>query len=427
VTEKATAIAAGGGYSCALTTAGGVKCWGNNSHGQLGNGATTNRLVPVAVSGLASGVTAIAVGDHSYALTTAGAVKCWGANNHGQLGDGTTTESHTPVDVSGLAGGVTAIAAGGAHTCALMSTGAVKCWGRNGNGELGDGSTTDRNTPVAATGLASGVTAISVGDLHTCALMSTGGVKCWGRNNFGQLGNGSTIDSAVPVDVSGLAGAVAAVAARGLHTCALTSAGGVKCWGANHAGQLGDGTTTESHTPVDVSGLAGGVTAIAGGGSYTCATTSAAAAKCWGDNGFGVLGDGTTTERHTPVDVFGLASGVSAVAAGEFHTCALTSAGGVKCWGDNTYGELGDGTTTQRHKPVAVVGFGGSLKCLVPNVIEKPLGKAKIILGRAHCRAGRVTRVASRKKKGIVVGVSPRPGKSLKNGAKISLKVSRGR
>ncbi len=329
---KAIAIAAGYGHTCALTSTGAVKCWGRNRSGQLGDGTTTNRHVPVAV------------------------------NNSGQLGDGTTTNRHVPVAVSGLASGVQAIAAGTYHTCALTSTGAVKCWGKNNSGQLGDGTTTDRHAPVDVVGLVSGVTAIAAGYFHTCALTSAGAAKCWGYNRYGQLGDGTTTDRHAAVDVPGLASDVTAITAGGGHSCALASTGAVRCWGSNYFGELGAGTTTRRLTSAAVSGLAGGVAAIAAGGeAHGCALTSAGAVKCWGFNGYGQLGDGTTTDRHVPVDVSGLAAGVQMIAAGGYgHTCALTSEGLVRCWGRNSSGQLGDGTTTERHMPDGVISFGGS-------------------------------------------------------------------
>jgi alpha-tubulin suppressor-like RCC1 family protein len=162
--RNVAAVSAGGWHSCALTTSGGVKCWGLNAHGQVGDGTRTSASLPRDVIGLTSGVAAIAAGgSHTCALTTAGAVKCWGRNAEGQLGDGTTTESLTPVDVVGLSSGVVAIAAGGYHTCALTAAGAVKCWGDNGYGAVGDGSYADRSAPVSVTGLNSGVAAIATG------------------------------------------------------------------------------------------------------------------------------------------------------------------------------------------------------------------------------------------------------------------------
>jgi alpha-tubulin suppressor-like RCC1 family protein len=334
--EAYTAIAVGGQHTCALTIGGGVKCWGNNTHSQLGDGTATSRTTPVDVIGLGSGVVAIAAGGwHTCALTAGGGVKCWGSNSHGQLGDGTATSRTTPVDVIGLGSGVVAIAAGSWHTCALTAGGGVKCWGSNFYGQLGDWTTTDRTTPVDVIGLGSRVVAIAatptatvVGGWHTCALTVGGGVKCWGWNMYGQLGDGTTTSRTTPVDVIGLGSGVVAIAAGGHHTCALTTGGGVKCWGWGSGGQLGDGTT-----PVDVIGLGSGVVAIAAGGWHTCALTAGGGVKCWGDNTHGQLGDGTTTSRRTPVDVIGLGSGVVAIAAGGNHTCALTTSGGVKCWG----------------------------------------------------------------------------------------------
>jgi alpha-tubulin suppressor-like RCC1 family protein len=356
--QSATALSAGDYHTCAVTGGSGVKCWGANDHGQLGDGTTTSRITPVNVSGLSSGVTALTAGwAHTCALTSGGGVKCWGLNNNGQLGNGTGTEHHTPVDVSGLSSGVTVLAAGYYHTCALTSGGGVKCWGNNYSGQVGDGTTTNRRTPVDVSGLSSGVTALAAGWWHTCALTGGGGVKCWGYNIYGQLGDGTGTERHTPVDVSGLNSGVTALAAGLYHTCALTSGGGVKCWGSNGYGQLGDGTTTGRLTPVDVSGLSSGVTALAAGAYHTCAVTSGGGVKCWGYNPWGQLGDGTTTLRTTPVDVSGLNSGVTALAAGWGHTCALTGGGGVKCWGWNIDGQLGDGTTTRRTTPVDVIGL----------------------------------------------------------------------
>ena len=356
VSGAATAISAGYGHTCALTRAGGVKCWGDNGYGQLGDGTTADHRSPVAVSGLVSGVRAIAAGEAlTCGITSAGGVKCWGDNGYGQLGDGSTADHRSPVAVSGLVS-VRAIAAGEALGCALTGAGGVKCWGYNRYGELGDGTTTDHHTPVAVSGLRSGVTAIAVGYLHACALMNTGGVKCWGYNRYGQLGDGTTIDRRMPVDVSGLAGGVTAITAGGAHSCALTNAGGVKCWGSNHFGELGDGTTTRRLTPTAVSGLASGAAAIAAGGeAHGCALMTAGGVKCWGYNGYGQLGDGTRADRRSAVDVSGLEGRVKAVAAGGYgHTCALTSVGEVKCWGRNSSGQLGDGTPTERRTPVEV-------------------------------------------------------------------------
>ena len=359
------AVSAGAYHTCALTTPGGVKCWGANSHGELGDGTTTNWITPVAVSGLASAVHALSGGVvHTCALTTFGGVKCWGSNYRGQLGDGTTNASYTPIVVSGLTSGVQAVSTGEIYTCALTTAGGVLCWGYNNRGQLGDGTTTDRSTPVAVSGLTSGVLAVSASRDHTCALTTDGGVMCWGSNYGGQLGDGTTNASYTPIVVSGLTSGVQAVSAGDGHTCALTTAGGVKCWGQNYAGQLGDGTKTDRSTPVAVSGLASGVQAVSAGGAHTCALTTAGGVVCWGYNNRGQLGDGTTTDSSTPVAVSGLASGAVAVDVGPYSTCALTTAGGVLCWGANSRGELGDGTTTDRSTPVAVSGLASGVQAV---------------------------------------------------------------
>ncbi len=384
--DVAQVVTSGLWRTCALTTAGGVKCWGDNAFGQLGDGTTTQRLMPVDVAGLGSGLTAVAAGYyHTCALTTAGGVKCWGLNNWGQLGDGTFTQRLTPVDVAGLSSGVIAIAAGSSHTCALTSAGGIKCWGRNSYGQLGDGTTTARLTPVDVSGLTSNVAAIDAGWGHTCALTTAGGAKCWGANLDGQLGDGSNgwKPNPTPVDVVGLSSGVAAITTAGDHTCALTTTGGAKCWGNNREGQLGDGTSTMRLTPVDVVGLGSGVAAIDAGGSHTCALTTIGGVKCWGGNYSGGIGDGTTADRLTPVDVIGMGNGILVIAAGlSGHTCAVAPAGGLKCWGSNEYGQLGDGTLPRRLTPVDVVGLTGGMAVIAAGDRH---GCARTNVGAVRC------------------------------------------
>jgi alpha-tubulin suppressor-like RCC1 family protein len=410
----ATAIEVSGSHSCALTRAGGAKCWGSNEYSQLGDGTTLDRSSPVDVSGLSSGLTAIAAGSlYSCARTSRGGVKCWGWNRRGELGDGTTIFRSTPVDVSGLGSGVTAIAVGDNNNCALTTSGAVKCWGGNPGGGLGDGTTTDRWTPVDVVGLSGSVTAISVGGVHGCALTSGGGVKCWGANYWGALGDGTTVDRWTPVDVVGLSSGVTAISAGGGHTCALMSSGGVKCWGRNESGQLGDGTITDRLAPVDVSGLSSGVTAIGAGSDDTCALTSGGGVKCWGLNSDGQLGNGQRgfDPATRPVDVVGLSSGVTAISVGSIHSCALTHTGGVACWGVNASGQLGDGTTTDRPTPVGVIGFGtpnATLTIVSRSLVATPGRIAAIRLrcgAQARCR-GTLTLTAS--VAGELVGSSAR-------------------
>jgi RHS repeat-associated protein/uncharacterized repeat protein (TIGR01451 family) len=349
-----TTVTAGKYHTCALTTGGAAMCWGKNSNGQLGDGTTTQRTPPANVNGLTSGVSAIAAGvSHTCALMTGG-VKCWGLNSTGQLGDNSTTQRTTPVDVSGLTSGVAAITTGDYHTCALTTSGGVKCWGDNSNGQLGDNSTTQRTAPVDVSGLTSGVAAISAGGNHTCALLTGGGVKCWGRNGQGQLGDNSTTQRTTPVDVSGLTSGVAVIWAGYRQTCAVTTGGGAKCWGQNTNGQLGDNSTTQRNAPVDVSGLTSGVAGIKTGGYQTCARLTSGAVKCWGLNDNGQLGDGTTTQHTTPVSVSGITSGAVSIATGYSHSCAMLTGNVLKCWGSNSDGQLGNGDVLYSTTPSVI-------------------------------------------------------------------------
>jgi alpha-tubulin suppressor-like RCC1 family protein len=352
-------VAAGGSHSCVLNGAGGVKCWGYNGSGALGDGGSLGGSTPVSVVGLSDVAAIAAGGGHTCALTGAGAVKCWGYNGSGQVGDGTLATRKTPVSVSGLSSGVVAITAGYRHSCALTGAGAVKCWGANYFGAIGDGTTTARLVPVAVSGLSSGVVAIAAGDYHTCALTDAGAVKCWGWNQYGQVGDGKRayrLARLTPLSVIRLSSGAVAIAAGYRHSCALKGGGAVLCWGANHSGQLGDGTNKHRPVAVNVSGLTRGVVAITAGHAHSCALTSAGAAMCWGSNFDGQLGDGTTTNRSTPVAVSGLSSGVVAIENGARHVCALTNAGAVECWGLPGDGQVGGGSWGPQVTPLLVSG-----------------------------------------------------------------------
>jgi alpha-tubulin suppressor-like RCC1 family protein len=345
-------VSAGFDHSCAVTSNGGVKCWGANDQGQLGNGTLVASAVPVSVSGLNRVVAVSAGAQNTCALRSTGALLCWGVRN------GTSAISTaTPVTVTGLGSGVAAVSAGGDHVCALTTAGGVKCWGTGVYGGLGNGGTTSSATPVDVSGLSSGVVAISSGARHTCALLAGGAVRCWGYNAYGQTGDGTTANSLIPVDVQGLPTGSTAVTAGGFHSCAITAQGGALCWGQGANGQLGDGSDANSFAPVAVSGLSTGVASLTGGTYHTCAVTTSGAASCWGSNIAGQVGDGTMMDAIVPVAVVGLGAGVSGVSGGRFHSCAATTSGTVRCWGSNTYGQLGNGTLVSSSVPVQVMGL----------------------------------------------------------------------
>ena len=323
------------------------------------SGATST---PFAVTLTFAAVTAS--GLHTCGLTiVTGAAYCWGANGSGQLGDGTMTNRSSPVLVQAPAGvSFAAVTGGDLHTCGLATglSAAAYCWGGNGSGQLGDGTMTSRSSPVLVQAPA-GVSfaAVTAGAAHTCGVTAAGTAYCWGDNGFGQLGDGTTTSQSSPVLVQAPPGVrFAAVTGGVADTCGVTAAGIAYCWGRNLEGQLGDGTTTNRLTPVLVQAPAGvSLAAVGAGDFHTCGVTATGAAYCWGANGSGQLGDGTnTTNRLTPVLVQAPA-GVSfaAVTAGAVHTCGVTAAGTAYCWGRNVEGQLGDGTTTDRLTPVRVV------------------------------------------------------------------------
>lgn len=302
------------------------------------------------MSSASSVAPALAAGlSHSLALTDTQAAWAWGANANAQLGDGSTTQRPTPVTISGLTT-ATSLSGGGAHSGALKDDQTVALWGANGSGQLGDGTTTQRSTPTTLTSPTS-VTAIATGSSHTLALKGDGTVVAWGQNSSGQLGDGTQTERTSPVSVSGLANVVA-IAAGGTHSLALKSDGTVVAWGNNTNAQLGDGTTTMRTAPVAVSSLSN-VAAIVAGGYHSLARKTDGTMVAWGANNSGQLGDGSFTQRATPVGVTGL-TGIVAASAGVVNSLALKSDGTVVAWGSNANGELGNGTTTLSTSPTAV-------------------------------------------------------------------------
>jgi len=349
----ALSVAAGTDHTCGVTPAGRAMCWGRNSVGQLGNGASADSTTPVGVSGLESGVVGIAVGErHSCALLASGEVMCWGLNDRGQLGVGSTGGPYgTPQLVAELPLEAVNITARYRHICAVMVDGTAMCWGGNECRELGGVASLTSSSPVQVVGLPSAVASITVGSYHTCAILEDSALWCWGCNGFGQLGRGFDGYPLPPLQPKNLANDTVSVVGGDRHTCAVSSDGAVRCWGRNEYGECGQpagGNILEPGAPV--AGLPLDVVGITAGYDFSCAWTASGRAICWGANYNGQLGDNKTASRHTPGFVYGLSSGVSAISAiAGRHACAIMQSGKVRCWGRNASGQIGDGSSGDPH------------------------------------------------------------------------------
>ncbi|WP_177428652.1 RCC1 domain-containing protein, partial [Candidatus Venteria ishoeyi] len=438
--DTVSIIAAGRGHTCALLTNGTMQCWGSNGAGQLGNGSHDAELTPTTVPGLSSITRLSAAQDYTCALLSSGGVKCWGANDVEQVGMGTgsITNQTTPVSVANLSS-VSELYSSYYHTCALLNTATAKCWGANWSGQLGNDSTQNSDSPVNVSNL-NNITELTAGGGHSCALLSDGTVKCWGDNQFGQLGDGSNAEHHVPVQINfgpppsgnipdmlspengsqlswghadfvwqaddfsvdawrlyvgtsqgsgnlfdsrelsaattsltvnnlpidsstlfvrlfnkqgnswehkdftyisaGRTALQGKLATGAFHTCTIQDEL-VKCWGQNDQGQLGDGTGQDNTVPTLVAALSGEVSHVVAGYGHSCALLASGPVKCWGDNAYGQLGNGSTQDSGIAVNVSGLSNNISALTAGHYHSCALDHYGNVKCWGRNDSGQLG--------------------------------------------------------------------------------------
>lgn len=411
-------VATGDNFSCTVRGTGVAVCWGDNASGQLAQPlSTTSNATPTPVS-LASKVTKlVAGGSHACALTSAGEVWCWGSNSWGQVGDGTPDARKTvPSLVATLGAPATDVVAGQNHTCALLVTAAVKCWGSNSAGQIGSADGLPHDTPVTVEGLdegatvespvsysitedsavVSGMVSVPVGEAtvkverstsagfgtvaesaalgtwgravvastssgHGCVVLPAGTVSCRGSNTDGQLGNRTVGDSVDPVNVA-WDGRAVDVSAGGRHTCAVESAGGVWCWGANDQGQLGDGATDNSATPVQVALDTGQrAVGVSAGSTSTCTLLDTGTVRCWGSNGSGELGNGSTSATRTIVTV-PLGDPAVEVSVGDQRACAVLVTGDAKCWG---VGIPGDGSTGGSSTPVFVALPSASVRQVV--------------------------------------------------------------
>ncbi|WP_437902907.1 hypothetical protein WME95_30690 [Sorangium sp. So ce327] len=350
-----THIAAGTDYTCAVLSDGSVWCWGRNTWGNLGDGTLQqDRPIPRPVTGL-SGAARVAASissgrAHTCAVLTDGAVACWGAGNSGQLGDGEATNSPSPVRAKELAG-ATQVAVGGTHTCAVTASHELYCWGEGSSGQLGYGDEVDRVEPTV---MLDGVDSVSAGLSHTCAgmteQMGERRMNCWGHNESGQLGLGNFNQQNTPQPVAGLT-SVALTAAGALHTCAAPAGGVASCWGKGEQFRLGTGLVNPEAIPRKIPDLVD-VTRISLGARHSGAVLAGGEVLLWGDNAKGQLGNGTQDPGLLP-ETIGLTDVVE-LALGDDHSCALKRTGEMLCWGDNRNGELGDGTVEPRLVPTRV-------------------------------------------------------------------------
>lgn len=357
-------------HVCAVMSDGTLKCWGGNYRGQLGNGRLDDQLMPAKVEGL-SQVKQVSARGNTCILNNDGTAMCFGANFYGELGNGTSGYSTYLPGYVGSLSNATQISTSHSHACALLDDGTVKCWGLNNFGQLGDGTIENKTTPVTVADLTN-VIQISAGNQYTCALIDDGTVRCWGYNANGQLGDASMSNSAVPVEVNGLSQAIQILTSN-FHTCALIADGTVKCWGRNSSGELGNGSLIDSNTAVLVNSLTQ-VTKIALGGSHSCALVSGGTVKCWGNNYMGQLGDSLVNMSTLPISINGINQAIQ-LASGAANNCILNNSNKIKCWGGNEYGQLGDGTSNSAIPPTSMnslnqviqVAVGSQHSCALKN------------------------------------------------------------
>jgi len=345
-------------HTCGLTRAGATFCWGSDAYGQLGNGPGGDNATAVLTKGDHTFATVSGGGRFTCGVVTGGAAYCWGSGSRGRLGNGSVAGSPIPVAVAGGLDFRT-LSAGFSHACALTDDGAAYCWGDNGTWQLGTVTLKLGLTPSHVVAHVSFST-IAVGDGFTCALAVQGETYCWGNNQAGQLGSPGALMSAEPLLVQGTP-AFTELGSGARHSCGVTADGAAYCWGDNRSGELGGGSTRPTPTPVPV---AGGLTfsTISTGLDFTCGVTIDDAVYCWGDDSGGQLGTAAALEAcdgrpcsSVPLPVSG-GLRFASVAAGDTHACGLTTASLAYCWGRNSSGQLGDGTTTDRPAPVRVLG-----------------------------------------------------------------------
>jgi alpha-tubulin suppressor-like RCC1 family protein len=367
-------LSAGVYSTCSINSNNRLYCWGSNSSTQLGQGSKAKFSYgtrPYPVKGLKAVPVGVSNGYSSAcSLLVTGSISCWGKNSSGALGaannGGFARSAQSAASL--IAPWLTPSneATGASHFCFRDNNSTVKCQGANNLGQLGNGTNANSSTATQVAGItavseATRATRVASGANHSCALMDNNNVKCWGVNNFRQLGTPTNAvpSSNIPVDVPGLPNNITQLASMADHSCGIHSGGAVSCWGANSYGQLGDGTVAPFKGAVDVAGLGADARQISAGVSHTCALIAGGGVKCWGSNEFGQLGNGNATTSSKPVSVIGLSRPASEVSAGGYHSCARLDNNEIYCWGRGTKGQLGNGGNSNSLNAVKVQPVGG--------------------------------------------------------------------
>lgn len=367
-------LSAGAYSTCSINSNKRLYCWGSNSSTQLGQGSNAKFSYgtrPYPVKGLAAQPVGVSTGYSSAcSLLVTGSISCWGKNSSGALGaknlGGFAKSAQSAASLIAPWATPSNEATGSGHVCYRDNNATVKCLGSNTLGQLGNGTTTNSSTPTQVAGItgaaaATRATRVVSGANHSCALLDNNNVKCWGVNNFRQLGTpaNAVAFATSPVDVPNLSNNITQLASMADHTCGIHANGDVSCWGADSYGQLGDGTVAPFKGAVDVAGLGAEARQVSTGVQHTCALIKGGGVKCWGSNAVGQLGNGTTTTSSKPVSVIGLDRPAVEVSAGGYHSCARLDNNQIWCWGNGTKGQLGNGGNTNSPSPVMVQSLGG--------------------------------------------------------------------
>jgi len=333
-------------HTCAINTGHSLYCWGENGNGQTGNGVAGGTQLPLRRVGAAGAWSSVAAGtSHTCGITTAKNLYCWGNNGNGQIGNGVAGGNQLPLYRVGGVGVWTRVAAGNTHSCGITTAMNLYCWGNNTFGQVGYGAPAGNQLPlfrVGGTGIWNNIVA---GSFHTCGITTAKNLYCWGSNTYAQIGDGDDNENQRPLARIGGVGVWSSIAAGAQHTCGITTAKNLYCWGYNAYGQTGTGSSGPDQTVLLRVGAAGVWSSVTGGGNHTCGITTAKNLYCWGYNAAGQTGTGATSEKQLSLHRVGAAGVWNGVAGGVNHTAGITTAKNLYTWGYNFSGQIGTGSS----------------------------------------------------------------------------------